>query len=107
MGKGHYPGGSSLIGEGPIIRSKGRSGGIGDASSSAVRDALKKKDREAKRKLAKQVRENQRKLYKLSRQWAGEKAERAREEAKSEERLKSSPLAAALRRALDAAEPGS
>lgn len=101
MGKGHYPGGSSLIGEGRINKSRNRSGGIGDASNSAIRDIKKKKEREEKRKLAQQVKENQRQIYKLSRQWAKAKAERRRSDATLEERQKSSPLAAALRVALE------
>lgn len=100
MGKGHYPGGSSLIGDGRIIKSKGRSGGIGDASAAAVRELQKRKERREKQKLAEQVKENQRKMHKLSRQWAKEKAAKAIEVAREAERVRTSPLAAALRDAL-------
>lgn len=100
MGKGHYRGGSTLFGHGTIAKAKGRTGGIGDASGRAVREQQREAERLRRQKLADEVRENQRKLRQLGKQWSQEKGRKQYERLVREDRAKSSPLAAALHAAI-------
>ncbi|MXP15681.1 hypothetical protein GRI44_13070 [Altererythrobacter confluentis] len=100
MGKGHYHGGSTLIGDGAIVKAKGRKGGVGP-SGAAIRDQQRIIDKKLKVKVGKQVEENQRKMRQLGKDWAEMRGRKAYEKLVVAKQVNSSPLAAALREALE------
>jgi hypothetical protein len=101
MRKGHYPGGSTLVGRGTIVKAKGRSGGIGQ-SGAALREQRHIAERKRKREAAEKIKANTKLVRKLGKQWAAEKGRKQYERLALDQRVKVAPLAAALRAALEA-----
>lgn len=101
MGKGHYPGGSTLIGQGAIAKAKGRSGGIGQ-SGAALREQRRVAERKRKQEAAEKIKANEKIVREVGKQWAAEKGRRQYERLVLDQRANTAPLAAALRAALEA-----
>jgi hypothetical protein len=101
MGKGHYPGGGTLIGRGAITKAKGRSGGIGQ-SGAALREQRRVAERKRKQEAAEKIKANEKIVRQVGKQWAAEKGERHYERLVLDQRASTAPLAAALRAALEA-----
>lgn len=72
MGKGHYPGVSTLIGRGTIAKAKGRSGGIGE-SGAALREQRRAAERKHRQEAAEKIKANEKIVREVGRQWAAEK----------------------------------
>jgi hypothetical protein len=104
MGKGHYPGGGSLRGEGPIVKAKGRRSGLGP-SGSALRAQQRLNDKKRKERIAKQVDKNQQIMYHLKKLWENELKQRSDEKINVTKQVNSSSLAAALSEAFDRTKP--
>lgn len=67
MSKGHYPGGSTVFGEGVILKAKGRSGGLG-SDKTAIIAARRKIEKKHKKVIDERIAANvkaAKKLYKL------------------------------------------
>lgn len=101
MGKGHYPGGSTLIGRGTITKAKGRSGGIGQ-SGAALREQRRVAERKRKQEAADKIKANEKIVREVGKQWAAEKGRGHYERLVLDQRASTAPLAAALRAALEA-----
>ena len=101
MGKGNYFGGGTLIGCGPISKTKngGKSGlGSGAALREQRRLALRKKRLET----AAKIKKNEILLGHIAKDLVAAKRRTHNEQVVAEHRIKVSPLAQALRRALEA-----
>lgn len=99
MGKGHYHGGSTLIGHGDISKARNRSGGIG-ISTAAVREERRNAEKKRRRELAGEIKANQKLARKLGKKWAEQRGREQYRQLMSERRAKESPLAAALHAAI-------
>lgn len=98
MAKGHYRGGSTLLGRGKITSSKGRSGGIG-LSGAAEREKRRVAAKKLRAENAAKIKVNEKIVKQLGREWAAEKGRKQYEGLVLDQRVKTSPLAAALRAA--------
>lgn len=105
MGKGHYYGGGTLGGFGTTTSSKGRRGGI-NTTSVVDKQRARLAEKKRKERLADQLRTNEKLVRQLSDQWLAEKRRRHYDHLVVEGRGKVSPLAAALRNAMKAADGG-
>jgi hypothetical protein len=100
MKGGSYQGGSTLIGKGVVAKVKRRGGGLGTS-----RAALVEKERaaqlERKKEAAKLVKATEKVVRKLSQEWHAEKGKKHYQRLVLEERAQVSPLAAALKTAME------
>lgn len=104
MGKGHYHGGGTLIGFGTTSRrSKGGGRGL-NLSSPADQQKARLAEKKRKKAIAAKIAKNEKIVKRLSDQWLAEKGRKHYERLVAEAREKTSPLAAALRQAMRAAD---
>ena len=104
MGKGHYNGGSTVLGFGPTpVKAKGRTGGIG-TSGAALREQRKAAAKKKKAQLDATIKANEKIVKKLGKKWAAEKGRTHHAALVADQRVKVSPLAAALKQAIPSAD---
>lgn len=101
MGKGHYHGGGTLLGFGTTTgRSKGGGRGL-NLSSPADKQKARLAEKKRRKAVADRIATNEKVVKQLSDQWLAEKGRKQYDRLVLDGREKVSPLAAALRAALN------
>lgn len=102
MGKGHYLGGGTLIGFGTTTgKSTSSRRGLNLSSGPADRQRAKLAEKKRRKQVADKIAATEKVVKKLSDEWRAEKGRKQYNELVLEQRTKTSPLAAALRAAMD------
>ena len=100
MGKGHYHGGSTLLGFGTTRgKSKGGGRGLNLSSSPAEKQKVRLAEKKRGKAAAERLATNERLVKQLSDQWLAERGRKHDDRLVLDGREKVSPLAAALRAA--------